>query len=49
MVQELILTFQALGMAKPTLGTPASRLLWELHAKVESGSLVCFRAILSSL
>ncbi|XP_019606896.2 protein FAM98C isoform X1 [Rhinolophus sinicus] len=34
MVQELILTLQALGLPRPTPGTPASRLLWELHAKI---------------
>ncbi|XP_054566619.1 protein FAM98C isoform X3 [Eptesicus fuscus] len=34
MVRELILTLQALGLLRPTLGTLASRLLWELHAKV---------------
>lgn len=34
MVQELILILQALGLLRPTLGTLASRLLWELHAKV---------------
>ncbi|XP_019521759.1 PREDICTED: protein FAM98C isoform X2 [Hipposideros armiger] len=32
--EELILTLQALGMPRPTPGTPASRLLWELHAKI---------------
>uniref|UniRef100_G5E732 Family with sequence similarity 98 member C n=1 Tax=Loxodonta africana TaxID=9785 RepID=G5E732_LOXAF len=36
MVQELILTLQALGLPRPTPGTPASRLLQELHAKVIS-------------
>ncbi|XP_064149668.1 protein FAM98C isoform X1 [Loxodonta africana] len=34
MVQELILTLQALGLPRPTPGTPASRLLQELHAKI---------------
>ncbi|XP_049642600.1 protein FAM98C [Suncus etruscus] len=34
MVQELVLTLQALGLPRPPLGTPASRLLQELHAKV---------------
>ncbi|XP_036201232.1 protein FAM98C isoform X1 [Myotis myotis] len=34
MVQELILILQALGLLRPSLGTLASRLLWELHAKV---------------
>lgn len=34
MVRELVLTLQALGLLRPTLGTLASRLLWELHAKV---------------
>ncbi|XP_066205119.1 protein FAM98C [Saccopteryx leptura] len=34
MVQELILILQALGLPRPTLGTLASRLLRELHAKV---------------
>nr|KAF6409783.1 family with sequence similarity 98 member C [Rousettus aegyptiacus] len=33
MVQELILTLQAVGLPRPTLATPASRLLRELHAK----------------
>ncbi|XP_007953729.1 protein FAM98C [Orycteropus afer afer] len=33
-VQELILTLQALGLPRPALGTPASRLLQELHAKI---------------
>ncbi|GAB5582087.1 protein FAM98C isoform X2 [Prionailurus iriomotensis] len=32
-VQELVLTFQALGLPRPTPGTAASRLLWELHDK----------------
>ncbi|KAF5926391.1 hypothetical protein HPG69_015589 [Diceros bicornis minor] len=34
MVQELVLTLQALGLPRPAPGTPASRLLRELHAKV---------------
>lgn len=34
MVQELILTLQAVGLPRPTLATPASRLLRELHAKI---------------
>nr|KAF6289903.1 family with sequence similarity 98 member C [Pipistrellus kuhlii] len=34
MVRELILILQALGLLRPALGTLASRLLWELHAKV---------------
>ncbi|XP_012512549.1 PREDICTED: protein FAM98C [Propithecus coquereli] len=34
MVQELSLTLQALGLPRPTPGTPASRLLQELHAKI---------------
>ncbi|XP_027474044.1 protein FAM98C isoform X3 [Zalophus californianus] len=34
MVQELILTLQALGLPRPTPGTAASRLLWELHDKI---------------
>ena len=38
MVQELVLTFQALGLPRHTPGTTASRLLWELHDKVESWS-----------
>ncbi|XP_070354645.1 protein FAM98C isoform X2 [Equus asinus] len=33
-VQELVLTLQALGLPRPTPGTPASRLLRELHAKI---------------
>lgn len=41
MVQEIILTLQALGLPRPTPGTPASQLLMELHSKVESGSPVC--------
>lgn len=44
MVQELILILQALGLPRPTLGTLASRLLWELHAKVESESPLRIRA-----
>ncbi|KAM5207572.1 protein FAM98C isoform 2-T2 [Hipposideros larvatus] len=38
--EELILTLQALGMPRPTPGTPASRLLWELHAKGPWGTVV---------
>ncbi|XP_075393393.1 protein FAM98C [Tenrec ecaudatus] len=34
MVRELILTLQALGLSRPARGTPASRLLQELHAKI---------------
>lgn len=34
MVQELILTLQALGLPRPTRGTPACQLLQDLHAKV---------------
>ncbi|KAM5295819.1 protein FAM98C isoform 2-T2 [Glossophaga mutica] len=34
MVQELVLTLQALGLPRPTLGTLASRLLRDIHAKV---------------
>ncbi|XP_014651568.1 PREDICTED: protein FAM98C [Ceratotherium simum simum] len=34
MVQELVLALQALGLPRPAPGTPASRLLRELHAKV---------------
>ncbi|XP_039710918.1 protein FAM98C isoform X6 [Pteropus medius] len=33
MVQELVLTLQALGLPRPPLATPASQLLRELHAK----------------
>lgn len=40
MVQELVLTLQALGLPRPTLGTLASRLLQDIHAKVESKSLL---------
>lgn len=36
MVQDLVLTFQALGLPKPTPGTAASRQLWEMHDKVGS-------------
>lgn len=36
MVQELVLTLRALGLPRPKPGTAASRLLWELHDKVES-------------
>ncbi|XP_027946409.1 protein FAM98C isoform X1 [Eumetopias jubatus] len=38
MVQELILTLQALGLPRPTPGTAASRLLWELHDKGHGGT-----------
>lgn len=34
MVQELMLTLQALGLPRPTRGTPACQLLRDLHAKV---------------
>ncbi|XP_034528713.1 protein FAM98C isoform X2 [Ailuropoda melanoleuca] len=34
MVQELVLTLQALGLPRPTPGTAASRLLWQLHDKI---------------
>uniref|UniRef100_A0A8C3VRW9 Family with sequence similarity 98 member C n=1 Tax=Catagonus wagneri TaxID=51154 RepID=A0A8C3VRW9_9CETA len=34
MVQELVLTLQALGLPRPPRGTPASQLLRELHAKI---------------
>ncbi|EPY84347.1 hypothetical protein CB1_000482021 [Camelus ferus] len=34
MVQELVLTLQALGLSRPTPGTLASQLLRELHAKI---------------
>ncbi|KAF6077474.1 family with sequence similarity 98 member C [Phyllostomus discolor] len=34
MVQELVLTLQALGLPRPMLGTLASRLLRDIHAKV---------------
>ncbi|XP_023577316.1 protein FAM98C [Octodon degus] len=34
MVQELVLTLQALRLPIPLLGTPASQLLQELHAKI---------------
>ncbi|KAK2500250.1 hypothetical protein MC885_017253 [Smutsia gigantea] len=33
-VWELVLTLQALGLPRPTEGTLASQLLWELHAKI---------------
>lgn len=33
-VHELVLSLQALGLPRPTRGTPASQLLRELHAKV---------------
>ncbi|XP_045426873.1 protein FAM98C isoform X3 [Pipistrellus kuhlii] len=39
MVRELILILQALGLLRPALGTLASRLLWELHAKEALESL----------
>uniref|UniRef100_A0A8I3N092 Ryanodine receptor 1 n=2 Tax=Canis lupus familiaris TaxID=9615 RepID=A0A8I3N092_CANLF len=39
MVQELVLTLQALGLPRPTPGTAASRLLWELHDKEALESL----------
>ncbi|KAM6222856.1 protein FAM98C [Rhynchocyon petersi] len=34
MVQELILTLQAVGLPRPPPGTPASQLLQELHLKI---------------
>jgi hypothetical protein len=34
MVQELVLTLQALGLPTPAPGTPASQLLQELHTKI---------------
>ncbi|XP_057568616.1 protein FAM98C isoform X2 [Hippopotamus amphibius kiboko] len=34
MVQELVLILQALGLPRPTPGTPASQLLRDLHAKI---------------
>ncbi|XP_006911780.1 protein FAM98C isoform X3 [Pteropus alecto] len=34
MVQELVLTLQALGLPRPPRATPASQLLRELHAKI---------------
>ncbi|KAM9225630.1 protein FAM98C isoform 2-T2 [Dugong dugon] len=34
MVQELMLTLRALGLPRPTPGTPASRLLQELRSKI---------------
>ncbi|KAI5757932.1 unnamed protein product [Gulo gulo] len=34
MVQELVLTLRALGLPRPTPGTAASGLLWELHDKI---------------
>lgn len=49
MVHELILTLQAVGLPRPTLATPASRLLRELHAKVESESPLCALATPPSL
>ncbi|XP_040832307.1 protein FAM98C [Ochotona curzoniae] len=33
-VHELVLSLQALGLPRPTRGTPASQLLRELHAKI---------------
>ncbi|XP_036886657.1 protein FAM98C isoform X2 [Sturnira hondurensis] len=39
MVQELVLTLQALGLPRPTLGTLASRLLRDIHAKEALESL----------
>uniref|UniRef100_A0AC11BYZ0 Family with sequence similarity 98 member C n=1 Tax=Ovis aries TaxID=9940 RepID=A0AC11BYZ0_SHEEP len=39
MVQELILTLQALGLPRPTPGTPACQLLRDLHAKEVLASL----------
>ena len=48
MVQELVLTLQALGLPRPTLGTLASRLLQDIHAKVESKSLLRTRFIPTS-
>nr|XP_031314500.1 protein FAM98C isoform X6 [Camelus dromedarius] len=39
MVQELVLTLQALGLSRPTPGTLASQLLRELHAKEALESL----------
>ncbi|KAL2763286.1 protein FAM98C isoform 2, partial [Daubentonia madagascariensis] len=39
MVWELGLTLQALGLPRPTPGTPASQLLQELHAKKALESL----------
>ncbi|KAM5236732.1 protein FAM98C isoform 2-T2 [Ctenodactylus gundi] len=38
-VQELDLTLQALGLPRPTLGTPASQVLRKLHAKEALESL----------
>lgn len=49
MVQELVLTLQALGLPRPTPGTAASRLLWQLHDKVESWSPFCTGATPLSL
>ena len=49
MVQELVLTLQALGLPRPTPGTATSRLLWELHGKVESWSPFHTGATLLSL
>ncbi|XP_013976130.1 protein FAM98C isoform X6 [Canis lupus baileyi] len=39
MVQELVLTLQALGLPRPTPGTAASRLLWELHDKAQGEAM----------
>ncbi|XP_036264198.1 protein FAM98C isoform X6 [Pipistrellus kuhlii] len=39
MVRELILILQALGLLRPALGTLASRLLWELHAKAKGEAM----------
>ncbi|XP_035869476.1 protein FAM98C isoform X5 [Phyllostomus discolor] len=39
MVQELVLTLQALGLPRPMLGTLASRLLRDIHAKEALESL----------
>uniref|UniRef100_A0A8D1F9X5 Family with sequence similarity 98 member C n=1 Tax=Sus scrofa TaxID=9823 RepID=A0A8D1F9X5_PIG len=39
LVQELVLTLQALGLPRPPRGTPASQLLRELHAKEALESL----------
>ncbi|XP_045388063.1 protein FAM98C isoform X3 [Lemur catta] len=39
MVWELSLTLQALGLPRPTPGTPASQLLQELHAKAQGEAM----------
>uniref|UniRef100_A0A8C0E450 Family with sequence similarity 98 member C n=1 Tax=Balaenoptera musculus TaxID=9771 RepID=A0A8C0E450_BALMU len=39
LVQEMVLTLQALGLPRPMPGTPASRLLRDLHAKEALESL----------